>query len=230
MDRAGFDGMPRQAEAPGRLIRLPLADPWPSDLATALQRSRGAEAALAAVLDAVPQAVLLVDDRGRLCHANAAGRALLRQGDGLCLLPDRDGPGRLSAMRPSAARRLRLLLGRAAAGSSGWMRLACPCGAPGRPLLLLPLPGPLVAVLAGGDGVVPAAGTLRDAFGLTAAQAQVLRCIAAGAGVPGTAAALGLSAETVRTHLARCFDATGARSQVALAALVARLPQLSAPG
>lgn len=46
-----------------------------------------------------------------------------------------------------------------------------------------------------------------------------------GAGVPGVAAALGVWPETVRAHLARCVDATGARNQAALAAFVARLPR-----
>ena len=245
MVRTGSDGTPwatraalRAAEAPegalGGLIAVRPGPARPLDPLAAPPWGRAAENALAAVLDAVPQAVLLVDARGRLHHANAAGWDLLRQGGGLCLVAGREGPGRLAAAWPPATRRLRQLLGRAAFGSGGWMQLARPGGAPGWPVLAMPLPGmaacPLVAVLVGGAGAAPAVATLRDAFGLTAAQAQVLRCIAAGAGVPGAAAALGLSAETVRTHLARCFDATGVRSQAALAALVARLPQLSEPG
>jgi DNA-binding CsgD family transcriptional regulator len=83
---------------------------------------------------------------------------------------------------------------------------------------------PAVAVLVGGPGTAPDAGALRAAFGLSAAEARVLRAVAGGAGVPSAAAALGGSQETVRTHLARCFDATGTRTQAALAALVARLP------
>jgi DNA-binding CsgD family transcriptional regulator/PAS domain-containing protein len=230
----------RAADAPGealrRLARLAPHLRQALDLAGALQASRAAERGLATALDAAPHAVLLLDAGARLRHANAAGEALLRQDDGLRLLPEPGGPGRLSMALPGEARRLHQLIGRAvAAGIGGRMRVGRPSGEPAWPLLVTPLPGgadlaPVVAVLAGGPDTPPEAEVLRAAFGLTQAEARVLRSIATGAGVPGTAATLGLSAETVRSHLARCFDATGARSQAALAAMVARLPGVNGPG
>jgi len=117
------------------------------------------------------------------------------------------------------------------------MRVSRPSGKPALPLLVTPLTktpdnpsGPVVAVLAAGPDTLPEVTVLRAAFDLTQAAAQVLRHIATGAGVPATAAALGLSTETVRSHLARCFAATGVRSQAALAALVAKLPGFSVRG
>jgi DNA-binding CsgD family transcriptional regulator/PAS domain-containing protein len=232
----------RRADAPEetlrRFTRLAPHFCQALDLANALQASRAAERSLAAALEAAPHAVMLLDAGGRLRHANAAGQALLQLGDGLRLLPEPGGTGRLSTRLPAEARRLHQLIGRAmGAGHCGRMRISRPSGEPGWPLLVTPLPAargeagrPVVALLAGGPDTPPEAAALRAAFGLTQAEARVLRCIAAGAGVPGTAAALGLSPETVRSHLARCFDATGARSQAALAALVARLPGVSGPG
>ncbi|WP_043363147.1 LuxR C-terminal-related transcriptional regulator [Belnapia sp. F-4-1] len=232
----------RAADAPGealrRFTRLAPHFRQALDLAGALQASRAAERGLAAALDATPLAVMLLDSGGRLRHANLAGEALLRLSDGLRLLPEQGGPGRLATTLPAEARRLHQLIGRAvAAGLGGRMRVSRPSGEPGWPLLVTPLPmateaagRPVVAVLAGGPGTPPEAEVLRAAFDLTQAEARVLRCIATGIGVPGAAAALGLSAETVRSHLNRCFDATGARSQAALAALVARLPGISGPG
>ncbi len=225
-------GAEASGEALSRFTRLAPHLRQALELASALQASRAAERGLATALDAAPHAVLLIDRTGRLRHANAAGEALLRLADGLRLLPEPGGPGRLSTELPGEARQLHRLIGRAvAAGLGGRMRVTRPSGEPGWPVLVTPLPGPMgeagrpaVAVLAGGPDTPPETETLRAAFGLTHAEARVLRSIAAGAGVPGTAAALGLSAETVRSHLARCFDATGARSQAALAALVARLP------
>jgi DNA-binding CsgD family transcriptional regulator len=64
---------------------------------------------------------------------------------------------------------------------------------------------------------------LREAFGLTAAEARVAGLVAAGLSTPEIAAALGVSANTVRTHLAACYDKTGLRSQVMLARLVAAI-------
>ena len=76
------------------------------------------------------------------------------------------------------------------------------------------------------DPEAPAdAAALRAAFGLTAAEARLAVLVGAGTGLPEAAARLGVSRETARTHLARCFDKTGVRSQAALARLVAGLPR-----
>jgi DNA-binding CsgD family transcriptional regulator len=75
----------------------------------------------------------------------------------------------------------------------------------------------LIDPVGGADG---SADALREAYKLTAAEARVAELIAAGLSTPEIAAALNVSASTVRTHLAACFDKTGLHSQVTLARLV----------
>ena len=68
---------------------------------------------------------------------------------------------------------------------------------------------------------LPSVDSLRDAFGLTLAEAKVAAHCAAGFRVRQTAERLGRSKETVRTQLARVFEKTGVSSQIQLAALLA---------
>jgi DNA-binding CsgD family transcriptional regulator len=65
---------------------------------------------------------------------------------------------------------------------------------------------------------------LRKTFGLTSAEARVALLVGKGLSGPQAAIALGISADTVKTHLARCFDKIGVHSQVTLARLVNALP------
>jgi len=64
---------------------------------------------------------------------------------------------------------------------------------------------------------------LVDAFGLTAAEARVALAASAGDGTPAIARGLGLSANTVKTHLRRVYAKTGVSRQAALVRLVAAL-------
>jgi DNA-binding CsgD family transcriptional regulator len=57
-------------------------------------------------------------------------------------------------------------------------------------------------------------------YGLTAAQAQLAQLLAQGRDLPRCAEKLGVSINTVRTHLQRMFDRTGARSQSALVGIL----------
>lgn len=61
---------------------------------------------------------------------------------------------------------------------------------------------------------------LRTVFDLTPAEARISTLIAKGNNPIAIAEALGLSVNTVRSHLARCYSKTGAVDQVALAASV----------
>jgi DNA-binding CsgD family transcriptional regulator len=56
----------------------------------------------------------------------------------------------------------------------------------------------------------------REAYGLSPAQARLARLIAEGNDLAMAAESLGVSINTVRTHLQRMFDRTGTRSQTAL--------------
>jgi DNA-binding CsgD family transcriptional regulator len=64
---------------------------------------------------------------------------------------------------------------------------------------------------------------LREAFGLTRAEAGVAARAANGEGVPALAASLDISPGTARLHLHRVFEKTGARRQAELAAVLGRL-------
>ena len=65
---------------------------------------------------------------------------------------------------------------------------------------------------------------LRAMVGLTAAEARVAALIAGGLGNASVARALDISTNTVKTHLIRCYDKTGVRTQAALARLLTLVP------
>jgi DNA-binding CsgD family transcriptional regulator len=87
-------------------------------------------------------------------------------------------------------------------------------------------PVPMALLLVADPGARPEApppALLREAFGLTKAEATVAARAAVGEGVPGLAASLAISEGTARLHLHRVFEKTGARRQAELAAVLARL-------
>jgi DNA-binding CsgD family transcriptional regulator len=69
----------------------------------------------------------------------------------------------------------------------------------------------------------PPTGLLRDAFGLTRAEAEVAAHAALGEDVARVAAALGITQGTTRLHLHRVFEKTGVHRQAELAVVLARL-------
>ena len=73
---------------------------------------------------------------------------------------------------------------------------------------------------------------LIDAYGLTRAEARVAASVFSGvlASTSASASALGLSANTVKTHLRRIFAKTGTKGQGELAALLAALGMVKAQG
>ncbi|MGB3866679.1 MAG: helix-turn-helix transcriptional regulator, partial [Xanthobacteraceae bacterium] len=95
---------------------------------------------------------------------------------------------------------------------------------------LLERPRVLVLIVDPGASSQAATAAIQAVFGLTAAETRVAVLIAGGLSGPQVAAKLGLSPETVKTHLKRCFDKTGVHSQVALARLLGALPAVSAGG
>jgi DNA-binding CsgD family transcriptional regulator len=197
---------------------------------------------LTRVLQIMPNPALLLDARARVIHANPAAERLLREGDSLICVGD-DGL-RLSAVEPEegdALARAVVQALRVADGSNALLgepvRLTRSSGA--TPLLVIPVPLPppafplwelsksarlLVLLIDPGTRNAAAASALRAAFGLTNAEARVAILIGSGLSGPHAAQVLGLSAATVKTHLAHCFDKIGVRSQVELARLLTALP------
>jgi DNA-binding CsgD family transcriptional regulator len=195
------------------------------------------------ILDAMPSAAVLINRKGGIIRMNAAADALLREADGISIIKS-DGL-RLSAHSPAEARRLSAGIMQALAvargddqGFNDALRISRPSGRPALLVLITPLPPSSFSLFEAVDGGARAmvqlvdaqrpasvqAESLRIAAGLTAAEARVAALIGGGLTTLAAAAVLGISANTVKTHLARCFDKTGVRSQVALARLLASIP------
>lgn len=192
-------------------------------LALALYRS---------ALDQLSAAVFIVGQGRRVVFTNAAGEKLLAAGSFL-----KSTAGVLSARRvlgaPSA---LDDAIDRAAKGDTG-----IGISGIGVPLLgpdgertaayVLPISGKdlrgdlgrghCAVFIAQRGGQQPMAlEILRTLYDLTPAEARVALMVAQGDGPAAIAESLGLSVNTVRSHLARSFSKTGSGDQTALGALV----------
>ena len=191
----------------------------------------------------VPDATVLLDHRGGIILTNAAADQLLLKADGigttrkerlLLCAPQREDSARLSA-------RIRQAL--AVAGGEdvefiGTLRLRRPSGMPPFLVLITPLPPSSFSLWDAVDGgarvmvqIVDLQATmdaqaeqLQIIAGLTAAETRVAALIGGGMTASDASATLGISANTMKTHLGRVFAKTGVRSQVALARLVAAIP------
>ena len=197
---------------------------------------------LATVLQLMPNPALLLDGKGRITLANSAAEALLRTNDGLAM--NNDGGFQLAASLPSETAALSGALARALAIASGDLselggplRLTRKSGAAPLVVFSIPLPPPafafwellepariLVLIIDPSVQSLANAAVVQAAFGLTSAEARVAMLIGSGLGGPETAAMLGISPGTVKTHLKRCFDKLGVHSQVGLARVLGALP------
>ncbi|WP_426959238.1 hypothetical protein [Muricoccus radiodurans] len=191
-----------------------------------------------AALDAMGRGAGLVGMDRRMVFANAALRGMASRGDGFVL-----GRGGLLPLTPAAARTADTAITAALAAAAGRLRLMEGAGR-----FVIPRVGGNLPYLAeaipvrhrpGGDGPsfqgalilvsdmaqapLPAAGLLRDAFDLTAAEGALAAGLAAGRTLSAIAAARGVSVETLRTQLAAVRRKTGCRRQLDLALLAARL-------
>ena len=185
-------------------------------------------------LDGLRAAVILVDARGRIVHANAAAGALLSDG---CVIQAVNGA--LTASARQADLRLRAIFDAAAEGDKaiGKEGIALSLlGKTGERYVAHALPltsrarrrtgrtlGAAAAIFIHKAGIeapsAPAA--MAEAYGLTMAELRVLFAIVEVGGVPEVAETLGIAASTVRTHLGRLYEKTGVRRQADLVKLVA---------
>ncbi|HEV2865372.1 MAG TPA: helix-turn-helix transcriptional regulator [Allosphingosinicella sp.] len=163
-----------------------------------------------AILENAPRAIVILRADGEVHFANRRARDLLAERDGLAL-QDR----RLECMHPASRRRLEALAF-AADSFGGWVGIERPSGRPSYAAFIArmrgsePLPGggaeQIVLIIH--DPAAPAAtpdAALEAVYGLTAAEARVARAIALGWTAQETAATLGVSPETVRSHLKGLF-------------------------
>ena len=197
--------------------------------------ARTAEAAtFVDTLDGLSAGMFLVDDTGRIVHANASGLAMAADGSAL-----RETGGRLAPADPEAAQALNDVFTVAGGGDA----------AVGRKGISVPFTGrdgacyaahvlPLTSgerQRAGARHASVAAVFLRKAtietaslpemmarhYGLTPSELRVLFAIVEVGGVPETAEALGIGEATVKTHLHRLFGKTRTNRQADLVKLVA---------
>ena len=182
------------------------------------------------ILDHFAIGILLVDQRGKLLHANRAARTLLDSGlrldDGHA--NDAFPFGRVKGCIRSA---ISNATGRA------W---ALRSNATDRPLFVTvtPIEFRLDDALANASWPSQAAlvilcdldrpaslpvGSMVEAYGLTEAEARVVEAASGGIAIGEIARQLGLSPNTVKTHLRRIYEKTGTKRQAELARVMAMI-------
>ena len=181
-------------------------------------------------LDSLSTALLLVAGDGKLIHASAAARELIASGTVLTV-----HDGQVGARDDDVHGLLRDAIAAASAASLAHEAftgryLLMPRGCGLQPLGVLvstPPPQPDAAQLHGRalahvlihDPALDGAAEemhWQHVFAISAAEARVLRCVARGDDDGSTAAALGLSVNTVRTHIKALLRATGTGSRLDL--------------
>ena len=186
-------------------------------------------ATLADTLDGLGAGLFVVDATGRIVHANASGRAMLRE-----RLVLRDAEGRLAACEARAASALREVLAKSAGPDARPTALPLSAG-DGRHYVAHLLPLASGARRAGAGHPALAAVLVHKAviethcppeviarlYNLTPSELRVLLAIVEVGGVAETARVLGVAEATVKTHLHRLFGKTGASRQADLVKLVA---------
>jgi DNA-binding CsgD family transcriptional regulator len=191
-------------------------------------------ATFADALDGLSAGMFLVDANARMVHANTAGHAILAAGDFLRLAGDR-----LAAGDPEINQAFRDVLIAAGIGDAA-------VGIKGIALPLIARDGerhvahvlPLTSGARRRTGIATSAAAvlfvhkaaldipspleaIARTYKLTPTELRVLLAIVEIGGVPEVAEALGVGDATVKSHLSRLFEKTGARRQADLVKLVA---------
>jgi DNA-binding CsgD family transcriptional regulator len=195
---------------------------------------RTAEAAtFTDTLDGISAGMFLVDGQGRIVHANTNGHALLADGSVLY-----EAGRKLGAHDPSAEHALHnAFLAAANRDTAGSRGIAVPLMGRDREHYVahvLPLTAgarrraaancSAVAAVFVHEAALKAPSTpevIAKAYELTATELRVLLAIVEVGGVPEVAEALGIAETTVKTHLGRLFQKTGAARQADLVKLLA---------
>lgn len=207
-------------------------------------RERGGRHALLDLMDQLPTAIVVVDAAARPVVVNAAAEEILAMGDGMLV-----NGQRLEALWHSERVRLAQLIAGACAmpnGDSsrvgGHLRITRPSGLRSFLVAVSPLPRaycdgagrqkPVAAVIIKNPHAEPHASAasrheIAELYELTPAEGRLLSFIFDGYGVFEAAERLGVSRNTVRTHMKRIYAKTGTRRQ---ADLVRRLAHLTSNG
>jgi DNA-binding CsgD family transcriptional regulator/PAS domain-containing protein len=195
-----------------------------------IELKKAEAATFADTLDGISAGMFLVDGAGRIVHANVAGHAMLSKADIL-----RAANGRLSACNLQTDQTLADIFATASNGDAaiGLKGIALPLAAgDGEHHVCHVLPLTSGARRRAGTNYAAVAAlfvrkaalatpsipeAIAKAYKLTPTELRVLLAIVEIGGVPEVADALGVSTETVKTHLGRVYTKTGARRQVDLA-------------
>lgn len=190
--------------------------------------------ALTTTLDMMSAGVLLVDQRGRIVHSNAAGEDMLTRQSLVRMVR-----GNLLAIGADANRELQDALGKAAAGDAALGLRGVEIRLPALPdqrwlAHVLPLTGgarrahgneheasAAVFVRRAALDTPSALATMARLYKLTGSEVKTLQAIVQTGGVSQVAAETGVSEATVKTHLQHLFAKTSTRRQVELVRLVA---------
>lgn len=199
-----------------------------------------------AVLDALGDAVVVVDTEMRVAFANLAAEGMAQGGTAFRLSrarPGGEGRGTLLGVpdRAGGAALAALVRATAAGGAGGAVALRDDEGVPAIAALVYPLPRRLVEAAGEGAGRVPGRalilfrdlapargmepGRLRVLFGLTPAEAEIAVALAGGATKATVAAARGLQVSTVNSQVRAILAKSGAVNLRDLERLLASLPR-----
>lgn len=180
---------------------------------------------LADVLDGLNTAICLLDTDGRVVHANAACRRLFADANLLAMVGDR------IVARNTQTDKIFRSLCEIDGGARRQIELAT--SADGQHYLLhafplkrdrnLPRDVAATMLFVQRASMLPllAADAIAAAFRLTPSELRVLMAIIEIGGVPDIAAKLGIAETTVKTHLGRLFEKTGAGRQADLVKIAA---------
>jgi len=198
-----------------------------------LEMSDVARHSLAATIDALSTAILLVDGELSILHANAAATDLLNDGNTLFA-----SGGRLigRAIGVTSALSAAVVQGIEDPAKLGRQGLGIPIvdtdGVAGA-LYVLPLqpaavrqerqPSAAIFYARQGTAFIPDTQLVEDLFGLTPAEAKVFDEMVRGSTMAEAARNLGIAISTVKTHLLRTYSKTGLNRQADLAQLARSL-------
>lgn len=191
-----------------------------------LKAGGGDRASLARMLEHLPWAVFLVDERGVVVLANWAGEQMAGKGDGV-----RITAGRLCAALPGDDVRLRAAILRAVSskdrtgtdlllhrrsGHAPYMTAVVPLGDAAVSLFVASTGRAAVYVFDRTRWPEGAGERLRALFGLTGSEIRLAQDLLEGLSLPEAADRHGLSVETLRTQLKSLFAKTGTGRQTVL--------------
>ena len=184
-------------------------------------------AAATAALDHLNHGIALIDKGCQVSFANKLAHSICEETDGLALRGNQlMGTTASGASRLNAALKSAILEGEASAirveRSSGRRPLSMQIAPLGTGRGRVPVEAALVLIHDSDRHADPPKQRLREAYGLTAAEAGVVQLLLRGGGMAEIASELRISVETVRTHLRRVLGKTGVHRRSDLILLLLR--------